>query len=199
MMTSWPPIQLGKKPRIYNLLHTLGLVPPFTATITKELDCVARHARGARKAIEIGTFMGASASRIAAALAPDGRLWCVDPYINGEAIRSVCLRHLRRRKVLPRVVMVRATSSEALGQIPMNADYIFVDGDHSWRGIEADWKIVLDRLNSGGVVCLHDTSPRPGWEDHKNDSVRFFEEKIRVHPAFEHLETCHTLNVMRRL
>jgi predicted O-methyltransferase YrrM len=164
-----------------------------------ELDCVAKRAKGATNAIEIGTFMGASASRIAGSLAPEGKLWCVDPYINGEAIRAVCIRHLRRQKLLPRIIMVRATSSEAAEQLPTKADFIFVDGDHSWSGIEADWKIVLDRLGSGGVVCFHDTSPRPERPDEKCDSVLFFEQIIRMHPAFQHIETCCTLNVMRRL
>jgi predicted O-methyltransferase YrrM len=177
----------------------MRLVPPFTETNRRELDCLARFAKNARTAIEIGTFMGASASRIAAALGAEGKLWCVDPYFNGEALRSVCLRHLRRRRLFSRVVMIRATSLEAAGQLPASADFIFVDGDHSWRGIEADWKIVLDHLAPEGIACFHDTSPRPERPNDKSDSVLFFEKVIRDHPGFKHLETCCTLNVMQRL
>lgn len=197
-MKHWPPAFLPRRPRIYNALHSLYLVPPFSETQPDELDCLARYAKGTRVAIEIGTFMGVSAARIANALADDGKLWCVDPYFGGEALRAVCLRHLRRQQLLARVVMVRLISSRAASCLPTAADFIFIDGDHSWRGIETDWSIVLRHLVVGGVVCLHDTNTRPEQPDEQIESVKFFERLISKHPAFEHVETCRTLNVLRR-
>lgn len=189
---------MSKRPRIYNALHSLYLVPPFTETQPDELDCLVRYAKGAHVAIEIGTFMGVSAARIANVLADDGKLWCVDPYFGGEALRAVCLRHLRRQQLMTRIEMVRLISSQAAIDLPKAADFIFIDGDHSWRGIETDWSIVLRHLVVGGVVCLHDTSPRPEQLDEQSGSVEFFEQLISKHSAFEHIETCSTLNVLRR-
>jgi predicted O-methyltransferase YrrM len=142
--------------------------------------------------------MGVSAAWIASAIAPNGRLWCVDPYYNGEALRMISERHLRRQGVIDKICYVRKSSEEALAYIPKEADFMFVDGDHSWQGIETDWRIVEQCLAPGGIACFHDTSPPPETPNDRCDSVRFFDEIIRKDLRFEHLEVCRTLNVIRR-
>ena len=52
------PASLKRRPRVLNLLHAAGLFEPFSDTRESELDCLARHAQGARCAVEIGTALG---------------------------------------------------------------------------------------------------------------------------------------------
>src|ERR1043165_2148602 len=128
---------LSNRPRIYNALHALHLVQAHTETQPNELACLARYAKGCETAIEIGTFMGVSAARIAASLSVNGRIYCVDPYYGGDALLKICLRHLRRHRVFAKVELIRLLSHEAIDKLPPKADFIFVDGDHSWKGIES--------------------------------------------------------------
>lgn len=193
------PPGLKRRPRILNVLHALRLVGPVTSTTESELACLERHARGRRLAVEIGTAQGASAVRIARALASGGRLFCVDPYSATNPNARICLRELRRAGVVDRVTFLRGTSVQMAGRLPRACDFFFVDGDHSYEGLKADWEIVLEHLAVGGVVCFHDTSVPPQEPERTPGSVRFFEDVIRRHRNFKWLETCYTLNVLERI
>ena len=47
-------------------------------------------------------------------------------------------------------------------------DFVFLDGDHSATTVAAEIPIVLNRLNPGGVILLHDYFPdgKPLWPDY---------------------------------
>jgi predicted O-methyltransferase YrrM len=181
------------------------MVNATSQTIVSELDALERHAKGTRCALEIGTYQGVSAARIARALAPDGLLYCVDPWpvAEGRSINpcwSICQRHLRRSGVQSRVRVLRGFSSDLTSQIPEQLDFAFVDGDHSWTGIETDWKIVSQRVLLGGIVCLHDSFVPPGEESWRRlDSCRYFEDIIRGDSRFSLIEAVHSLAVLRKI
>ena len=61
------------RPRVLNLMHLANLVEATSQTVPTELDALERHATGARQALEIGTYQGVSAAKIAAAISA-GRL-----------------------------------------------------------------------------------------------------------------------------
>jgi predicted O-methyltransferase YrrM len=187
--------RLSCRPRVFDLLHRLHLVEPVTQTNLEELACLLRYCAGRRSALEIGTFMGVSAAVIARGLAPGGKLYCVDPYEGGEAIRRIALRHLSRAGMLDRIELVRARIDAADLQLPASFDFAFVDGDHSYEGLRADWELVRTRLTPGGVACFHDTTLPP---EIPCGAADFFSQCIRDATGFEHLETCHSMNVMRR-
>lgn len=187
--------RLSCRPRIFNALHCLHLVSPVTQTRPEELDCLARHARGRREALEIGTFMGVSAAVIAAALSPAGRLHCVDPYPGSDAVLRIARRHLARAGVAGRVEFHRGTAASSADRLPQAIDFAFIDGDHSREGLAADWRLVAPRLQPGGVVCLHDTISPPGPPC---GAVDYFREHIRVAPGFSAVESCASLSVVRR-
>jgi len=113
---------LFRHPRVLNALHSLTLVHATSQTIPIELNALERYAAGARQALEIGTYQGVSAARIAGALAPDGFLYCVDPWPeNGwgeNPCWSICRRHLRRSGMTNRVRILRGCSREMARQIP---------------------------------------------------------------------------------
>lgn len=49
------------------------------------------------------------------------------------------------------------------------ADFLFIDGDHSYNGVRADWNDYKGMVRSGGVVVFHDINADPGffesWEE----------------------------------
>lgn len=43
-------------------------------------------------------------------------------------------------------------------------DFIFIDGDHTYEGVKADWENYHDMVKPGGAVGFHDTSRMgEGW------------------------------------
>jgi predicted O-methyltransferase YrrM len=194
---------LAGRPSLLNALHALRLAGPQSSTTFEELDCLARFAAGRKTAVEIGTDMGVSAAVIASSIAADGRLYCVDPWRRGRFKEnpswSICNRELKRRGLLEKVVYVRHPSGDSVQHLPATVDFMFIDGDHSTHGIATDWEIAKEKIGPGGIVCFHDTSVPPDERHSHLDSVDFFREVISAAPGFVRCETCHTLNVMRRV
>jgi predicted O-methyltransferase YrrM len=191
-----------QRPRILNQLHRIRLAEATTQTNDEELAALQRHARGKQRLLEIGTYQGVSAARIAKAMSPDGKLWCVDPWPRTAAgensCMSICMRHLARHALLDRIVFLRGFSGEVRQQIPSDLDFCFVDGDHSWSGIDTDWNIVVEKLAPRGIACLHDVFVPPAMEWRRLDSSRYFQEVIAVNSDFELVDQVCTLAVMRR-
>jgi len=193
------PESLKRRPRILNLLHLLKLIQPFSATNERELACLERHAAGKKLAVEIGTALGVAAMRIAGKLDPRGKLYCIDPFEEHNPVAKICTRQLRRSGLSDRVVFIRGFSGQVAHQIPKECDFMFVDGDHSFDGLKTDWDIVQHCLTPGGIVCFHDTTIPREEPDRKFGSVQFFNEVIARHPDFQLLETCYSLNALKRL
>jgi predicted O-methyltransferase YrrM len=196
------PAILLYRPRLVNPLHAIGLLEAHSQTNPDELACLGRYAEGRHLALEIGTHMGVSAAVIAKVLDSEGQLFCADPWElrlgKENPCLTICRRELTRKGVLDRVVFLKGYSYEVESSMPQQLDFIFVDGDHSYEGLERDWGIVLRRLSKSGILCLHDTTI-PATEPHRqHGAVDFFNNVIRHHPDFEWLECCYTLNVLRR-
>jgi predicted O-methyltransferase YrrM len=187
------------RPRVFETLHRFSVIPAFSQTSETERACLAKHASQLKSAVEIGTFMGVTAAVIAKVLSPDGFLYCVDPYDQGESIMKIAHRHIERANVSSKVKWIRTFSQDAKPHLPKTVDFMFVDGDHSYEGLKRDWAIVQDLLGPGGIVCFHDTSIPKSSSHSYCGAEEYFNEHIRNAPGFAYVETVETLNVMRRL
>jgi predicted O-methyltransferase YrrM len=191
--------RITQRPRLYNRLHALGVVNAYSQTHPEERACLCRHITKAKAAVEIGTFMGLTAAELACALPADATLYCVDPYPGGgEPLQQIAMRQIARAGASSKVRFVRADSAGAVASLPAQVDFFFVDGDHSYEGLAADWKVVKQLLKPGGIAAFHDTGRAPEAMVHSEGSIRFFEEVIAHDPEFIHLETVRSLNVIRR-
>jgi predicted O-methyltransferase YrrM len=192
-----------RRPRILNVLHQLRLASPTSQTIEGELQSLEQYAKEARLAVEIGSSQGVSAARIAGVLAEGGKFYCIDPWPapNGKInpCYSIFYRHLRRARRFDKVHVLQTVSGEAGELVPDEVDFIFVDGDHSWQGVETDWNLVRRKLRVGGIVCLHDslTPPKEPWR--RPESVQFYQQVVAADPEFRTIDGVHSLAVLRRL
>jgi predicted O-methyltransferase YrrM len=186
------------RPRIFNLLHLFGLVEPVSQTHPEERACLCKHISEAHSAVEVGTYMAVTAAEMAQALPANGTLYCIDPYPNGDAIREIALRHLRRKKVSARVVMLFSNSEQSITSLPSSVDFFFVDGDHSYDGLLRDWQVVKQVIKVGGIAAFHDTAVFPGATSVSEGAVKCFNEVILHDSDYELIETCWSLNVIRR-
>lgn len=125
-------------------------------------------AKGKKVVVEIGSYLGASATCFGAAVVNDSeaRVFCIDTW-NNDAMTEGKMDTFSifssntapfRQVIRP----VRGFSTEVTSQIKSETDHIdllFIDGDHSYEGAKADWESYKDFLKPGAVVAFHDI----GW------------------------------------
>lgn len=184
----------------------VGLAPAETQTTAAERDCLVRHARGCRRIVEIGVWHGVTTARLRGVMAPDGVLYAVDPFPPGRLGVSF-QRWIARREVARvrngRVCWLRLTGEAAarayaaLGVGPV--EFLFIDGDHSYEGIRADWEGWRDLVARGGAVALHDSRPTPLRPLDGAGSVIFTEQVVRCDPWFSLVDEVDSLTVFRRV
>lgn len=142
--------------------------------------------------------MGLTAIAMAAALPDGGVLYCVDPYLWDSGIRAVALREIKRSGQASRIRMLRTFGEGSLAMLPEQVDFFFVDGDHSYEGLQSDWSLVHRLLRVGGVAGFHDTARSPKEPVHSEGSIHFFNSVIARDPQFELVERVLSLNIVRR-
>jgi hypothetical protein len=184
----------------------LRLDSATTQTTRSERDALARHARDKQRLVEIGVWHGVTTKRLRAVMSPQGELWAVDPYSPGRL--GVSFPELIAKNEVGaiengRVRWIKTTGEGAAerwsAEARPPAEFLFIDGDHSWEGIRADWESWSGRVGLGGVIALHDsrsTSARP-IED--AGSVRFTNEVIRPDARYRVIDEVDSLTVLERI
>jgi predicted O-methyltransferase YrrM len=183
------------------LLYRLGLARAETQTSAAEREALARHAAGKRNCVEIGVWHGVTTRLIRDVMAPDGVLTGVDPFPKGRLGFSFQILVARREIARSRngtFRLVRLPSAEAAARWDGPVDYLFVDGDHSYAALKADWEGWSRHVVPGGVVCLHDSRPSASRDIEEAGSVTYTREVILRDQRFEVVETADTLTVLRR-
>lgn len=62
-------------------------------------------------------------------------------------------------------------------------DFVFIDGDHTYNGVRADWLAYSPLVRPGGTVAFHDTWPN--FDRHEPGVVRWVDELRHHHPSIE--------------
>lgn len=126
-------------------------------------ELAASAPRGAR-ALEIGSYLGASSCQLAAGLSRHGgHLTCVDTWANEtmpEGERDTYAEFRRNTSGAgPIIDTVRKRSDELTADdVTPPFDLVFIDADHSYPAIRRDVEIVRDWIRDGGVLAFHDTT-----------------------------------------
>jgi predicted O-methyltransferase YrrM len=188
------------------LLWSVGLARPTTQTSDAERACLARHAAAKRRLAEIGVWHGVTTCILRQAMASDGVLYAVDPFPRGRLGTSFPQR-IARREVdkfkRGQVVWLRLTGAQASQQVaqlePDKFDFVFIDGDHSYHGLEEDWQGWSCRMAPGGLIALHDSRSSGVRDIESAGSVIFTREVIAKDPRFQTADAVDTLTVLRKV
>lgn len=136
----------------------------------KERYKLFKLAKDKQVILEIGSYIGASACCFGAALSNDreGKIVCVDTWKNDamtEGGRETWEEFLSNTNEYKKVIFpVRGFSTKVIEQVRkiiVQADLLFIDGDHSYEGVKADWEFYKVFLDSGSIVIFHDY----GWAE----------------------------------
>ena len=68
-------------------------------------------------------------------------------------------------------------------------DFLFIDGDHSYEGVKADWDLYRKLVAPDGLVAFHDIVPGP--EERVGGVPRFWKELRQQFPHRELVESWH--------
>jgi predicted O-methyltransferase YrrM len=125
----------------------------------------------AERVLEIGSYLGASASCFGAAIASrglGGKIFCVDTWHNEtmpEGSRDTLDDFTRNTAQYHELIIpVRGLSTDVIQKVKAQADRVdllFIDGDHSYTAVKADWDAYHDLLRPRSVVVFHDS----GWAE----------------------------------
>ena len=111
---------------------------------------------------EIGAAGGGTAFLFARAAAPDATIVSVDLNFR-RAGRAALARFVRRGQ---RLVCVEGDSHQAGTHAAVKAalrgrplDLLYIDGDHGYAGVAADFQTYVPLMRRGGLVVFHDIVP----------------------------------------
>lgn len=135
-------------------------VPP---EITEFIEIVAD--RQPRTVLEIGTDAGGTLLLLALAAAPDATLISIDLrwrqigspwYYPQFAVPPQQMHLLRANSHAPHTLeRVRAILQDR------QLDVLFIDGDHTYEGVKADWQTYGTLVAPNGLIALHDLIRHP--------------------------------------
>jgi len=118
--------------------------------------------RAPRRMCEIGGRCGGSLALFAQVGAPDARLLSVDlDYRPGQ---TEGLAGLARPAQSITCFAADSHTSETLARVRTwlsgdLLDFLFIDGDHSYEGVKADFEMYAPLVRAGGCIAFHDIVP----------------------------------------
>lgn len=123
---------------------------------------------------EIGSYIGASACCFGVAMknhmvgGGDGRVYCIDTWQNDamtEGSRDTWQEFMvNTANCREYIVPIRGFSTDVVEDVASHTgslDLLFIDGDHSYEGVKADWEAYGRFLRPGAIVVFHDC----GWAE----------------------------------
>ncbi len=144
--------------------------PVISYTTPEELAVLhglaAGCAEGAR-VLEIGSHLGASAVYLAAGLGPrHGHLYCVDTWNNdamADGANDTYADFCATTRGIKNITAIRKMSTAlGPGDLPLPLHLVFIDADHSYAAVKADFEHIEAWLADDAIVAFHDTLAAKG-------------------------------------
>ena len=125
--------------------------------------------------VELGSWMGKSSYVLARGLIhkPNATLYCIDPFnadgdirskkiygINSNPLQAFIL-NMKTYHVDSKIRICQGYSYDYLQKINKNIDLIFIDANHSYNAVRADFLGWAPKVRSGGTIVFHDVDFNP--------------------------------------
>jgi predicted O-methyltransferase YrrM len=176
-----PGLRRAPKEAIFDATFTWleGLIRPYQSKT--ELAEMLRILEGRRiKAVlEIGTGFGGALFWWCRAAADDAVIISIDLPEGYPSYRIPLYRAFRKPQQQFHIVRIDSQTKEALDRVTpildgRKVDFLFIDGDHCYDGVTADFAQYTPLVAEDGLIALHDIVP--GSPDMVGDVPRFWQE-----------------------
>ena len=138
---------------------------------TEERIILYRLASEKETILEIGSYIGASACCFGAAMKSRAnrihriRIYCIDTWNNNgmtEGQRDTWQEFQNNIAIYKEyIIPIRGFSTDVVNKVGTDVkslDLLFIDGDHSYKGVKADWDAYKGFLKTGSIIVFHDWS-----------------------------------------
>jgi len=186
---------------LHFLYYIFRLRRANTQTTDAERACLARYAQNRERLVEIGVFEGVTTKVLRGAMADNAVLFAIDHFQKNRL--GICyyeiVAHMevsRAKRGSVRWINMKGVDALRASVICSSAplDFAFLDGDHSWKGVQADWEGLQPLLGIGAIVALHDSRHTGGHE-----SEEFTEQVILADRRFTVRDTVDTLTILEKI
>jgi predicted O-methyltransferase YrrM len=178
-----------------SLLHLarfmVGLDGAASQVTDRELQMLLRYSRDACTICEIGCYEANTS--VALARNTTGTVYSVDPFYRGRLGVSYteCVARLHRwRNRARNLVFLKGLSHEIGCNFCSSIDFLFIDADHSYEAVKADWNRWFPKVRKGGYIALHDSKPAAN-SPQMLGSMRFYLEDL---PQIEGVVECDSVD-----
>ncbi len=159
---------------------------------------LASQCTGRGVIVEIGSYKGKSTIWLAKGSQAGAGVpvIAIDPHLGSEEHRpspgepvwtyDEFMANLRRAGVESLVQPVVATSQETAQHFDQSVELLFIDGDHRYEAVRADFDLWFPKLLEGGYLLMHDTIR---WHGPR----RVARESMYRSACFQHLGFVHSI------
>lgn len=167
--------------------------------------------------VEVGSYCGKSSLYLGAGVrAAGGLLVCVDhhrgseEHQQGEGYHDPDLfdstsgkvdslpelrRNLQAADLEETTIIAVSTSRQVATLVTAGLGMVFIDGGHSMDAARTDYEAWAGKVESGGVLAIHDLFPNP--DEGGQAPITIYREALRS-GLFDELPTTKTLGALRR-
>lgn len=135
-------------------------------TALLHLPALVDHLEG--EIVEIGSFKGKSTVALGLGskwLSEKKRtIFAIDPFFsNGDYYYNFddFMRNILNLRLVNYVTPIKKFSQDAISECPKSIAALFVDGDHSYQGVQRDIELYAPRVVRGGFIAFHDYTVYP--------------------------------------
>ncbi len=171
---------------------------------------LAKDGMGAGEIVEVGSFLGLSTCWLALGTKAAGRekVTAVD-HFHGSAehqkgAKAECdvlveqgttfnqfVENLKSVEVADYVTSIKANSTEAAKDWNEPIRLLFLDGDHEYESVKADYEAWSDYVVPEGYVCFHDVDTWPGV-------TKFYYELLDANHQYKQVMAVHSLRIVKK-
>jgi len=153
--------------KLCDFLDDLEYRVPFLYKINSMIEFIYYKNKDNRGlvGVEIGVFRGINAYSILSFL-PIKKLYLIDSYLEYDNYKEDWIPNHSQRdfnddymearkrllKYKNKIQFIRATSSEAITQIPDNLDFCYIDGNHAYEYVKQDIELYYPKICMGGII-----------------------------------------------
>lgn len=137
----------------------------------------------AKRILEIGTFTGYSAIKMAEALPESGVVYTIEMNLKYQKLAE---EHFSRSAHGSKIKLIKGNAQESIDEIDDNFDLVYLDGDKLRYQFYVEK--VLPKLNSGGLIVADNVL----WDgmvldpqDHKSQAIAEFNKFVNEDPRVE--------------